>query len=191
MSRISPDEVILGLLAGSTSHGYQLLEYFHADAPLGQIWSLSTSQLYSILKRLENRDDIKGRECFTDHAPPRTEYWLTPQGQERLLLWLHDPFPSASTRHIRTEFLSRLFLARRLNTPVTGIIDAQRSTVLSRRQQLITRRDQTPRSIQYLALDLVIAELGVIMEWLGRCEQNLSAEPSASSTPAAAPEAQE
>lgn len=171
MSRVSPDEVILGLLANNTSHGYQLLEYFREDAPLGQIWSLSTSQLYSILKRLEHRDNIQGREFFPDDAPPRTEYWLTETGQQRLRSWLHDPCPSASTRHIRTVFISRLFIAGRLRIPTTPIIDAQRSTVMARRQQLIAQQCQTPFGVQYLSLDLIIAELGVVLDWLERCKE--------------------
>jgi DNA-binding PadR family transcriptional regulator len=173
MGRISPDEVILGLLAGSTSHGYQLLDYFRENAPLGQIWSLSTSQLYSILKRLEHRQEIEGREFFPNDAPPRTEYWLTSQGQQRLSLWLHDPYPSASTRHIRTFFLSRLFIASRLQISATPIIDAQRTAVMAGRQQLIAQQSQTPPGVQYLSLDLIIAELGVVLEWLERCEANL------------------
>lgn len=173
MSHISPDEVILGLLAGSTSHGYQLLEYFRASAPLGQIWALSTSQLYIILKRLEHREEIEGREFFPDDAPPRTEYWLTSQGHQRLSLWLHDPYPSASTRHIRTVFLSRLFIASRLHIPITPIIDMQRSTVMVRRQQLIAQQSQILPGVQYLSLDLIIAELGVVLDWLERCEANL------------------
>jgi DNA-binding PadR family transcriptional regulator len=177
MSRVSPDEVILGLLANSTSHGYQLLEYFREDEPLGQIWALSTSQLYTILKRLEHREDIEGREFFPDDAPPRTEYWLTSLGQERLIVWLHEPSPSASTRHIRTEFLSRLFIASRLETSIKPIIDAQRSTVMARRQQLIAQQGQLLPGVQYLSLDLIIAELGVVLEWLDRCEMSLSVLP--------------
>jgi DNA-binding PadR family transcriptional regulator len=173
MSRISPDEVILGLLAGTTSHGYQLLENFREGAPLGQIWSLSTSQLYTILKRLEHRDEIDGREFFPVDAPPRTEYWLNPNGSQRLSLWLHNPLPSASTRCIRTEFISRLFIARRLNLAIQPIIDAQRGACTARYHHLIAQRNQTAHGIQYLSLDLVIAELDVILQWLERCETNL------------------
>jgi len=170
---LSPDEVILGLLAGSSSHGYQLLEYFRECAPLGQIWSLSTSQLYVILKRLEHRQEIDGCEFFPEDAPPRTEYWLTELGQHLLSLWLNEPYPSASTRHIRTVYLSRLFIAWRLKISIQPIINAQRAAVVSRRQQLIAQHHQTPPGVQYLSLDLIIAELGVVLEWLERCEANL------------------
>ncbi len=176
MGRISPDYVILGLLAGGTGHGYGLLEHFHESAPLGQIWSLSTSQLYSILKRLENRCEIDGREFFPDNAPPRTEYWLTPLGQHRLALWLLDPFPSASTRHIRTEFLSRLFVARRLKEPVEPIIASQRAAVVSRRQQLTGQR-AAAHGVLYLSLDLLVNEMDIILDWLERCETHLAANP--------------
>ncbi|MDX1992578.1 MAG: PadR family transcriptional regulator [bacterium] len=172
MRHISPDDVILGLLAKQRSYGYLLLEHFRSDTPLGRIWSLSTSQLYVILKRLEHREDIDGCEFFPDDAPPRTEYWLTPAGRFRFENWLHTPFPSAITRSIRTEFLSRLYIARLNNLPTQPIIDAQREACQRQHLLLIEQRDQSQDEITYLSLDLVVAEMNVMLEWLGRCERN-------------------
>jgi DNA-binding PadR family transcriptional regulator len=110
MSALTPDETILGLLVVQPQHGYQLLEAFHDQDRLGQVWSLSTSQLYAVLKRLERRAWIVGHQIDSENAPPRTEYATTQAGLEQLMIWLNEPHPSPSIRRVRVEFLSRLYI---------------------------------------------------------------------------------
>ena len=50
---------LLGYLYGGPSHGYDLHRRVMAD--LGEVWHLSQSQAYSILKRLEKQGEILGR----------------------------------------------------------------------------------------------------------------------------------
>lgn len=175
MNKISPDEVVLGLLVENACHGYQLLAHFRASA-LGPVWKLSTSHLYAILKRLERRGEITGRETGGDTAPIRTEYWLTPAGERRLHRWLNEPQPSASTRHIRTTFLSRLYIARLIGVPVAPIIAAQKNACQNYREALQAMQSQADNpDVEYLSLDLLITELGAIIEWFDRCETSLTA----------------
>lgn len=170
MSRVSPDYVILGLLEAETSHGYQLLEHFRCPERLERIWKLSTSRIYTLLKRLEQQELIDGREEDAVDAPMRTVYWLTDSGREALYNWLDDPKPSASTRNIRTEFLSRLYIARVLNRPTEPIIDAQRDACLNQIARLENHHLLDSCSIGELALTLQIEEMRVIVHWLQTCE---------------------
>ena len=173
MNKISPDEVVLGLLAEQPRHGYQLLTHFR-ESSLGPIWKLSTSHLYTILKRLERRGEIDGREAGGEHAPIRTEYWLTPSGNRHLRRWLNEPNPSPSTRHIRTAFLSRLYIARLIGEPVEPIIETQKRSCSDYQQTLFTMQQQTNTDIERLSLDLRVSELGAIIEWFDRCEMTLT-----------------
>src|SRR5690349_23848304 len=56
---ISPEFALLGFLIAGPSHGYDLHQRFVTE--LGQVWHLSQSQAYAILKRLEQRGDISAR----------------------------------------------------------------------------------------------------------------------------------
>src|SRR5579859_4416374 len=96
MSSIAPDETILGLLAIRGRHGYELLDAFRDPGQLGEVWKLSTSQLYAVLKRLESNGFTEGHEVLVPDAPPRTEYRLTNSGQAILDSWVHEQTPSAS-----------------------------------------------------------------------------------------------
>ena len=120
MSSITPDETILGILAVRARHGYELMDCFRDPTQLGEVWRLSTSQLYAVLKRLEAQGLTEGREIIVPDAPPRTEYALTSLGEARLDAWLHEPFPSASVHRVRVEFLSRLYVARWLDIKPTS-----------------------------------------------------------------------
>jgi DNA-binding PadR family transcriptional regulator len=115
MSLLTPDDTLLGLLAAEARHGYQLIACFRDPAQLGNVWHLSTSQLYAVLKRLSGQGLISGCAVESPDAPTRIEYTLTPIGVVRLAAWLEETSPSPSVRGVRVEFLSRLCIARLLN----------------------------------------------------------------------------
>jgi DNA-binding PadR family transcriptional regulator len=170
MSQLTPDEVLLGLLAAQAGHGYQLLEHFRDPAKLGQVWDLSTSQLYAVLKRLEQQQQIAGQAVESSDAPTRTEYHLTEGGQARFEAWLHEKSPSSSVRRVRVEFLSRLYVARLLNIPTFSIVRSQKIACADAYQELLTQREKVGPGVGYLALELQIAQLGAILQWIDRCE---------------------
>lgn len=170
MSLLTPDETILGLLAADARHGYELLDCFRDPAQLGEVWNLSTSQLYAVLKRLDQQGLITGRQIQSDNAPTRTEYRLTDAGIERLKRWLDEPQPSASIRRVRVDFLSRLYIARLLNVPTIPIVCRQKAACQRMREELMMQRNQAMPGVGYLALDLVIAQLDAVLQWIDRCE---------------------
>ena len=174
MKPLTPDETLLGLLAISARHGYELLESFHQNHELGRVWKLSTSQIYAVLKRLESQDWITGHEVASGNAPPRTEYRLTAAGETRLRAWLDEPCPSASIRHIRVEFLSRLFIARQLGIPVTAIVQRQRATCQKKYAELLNEHTAAAPGIDRLSLELHIAQLKAVLQWIDHCEQAIN-----------------
>jgi DNA-binding PadR family transcriptional regulator len=170
MTPLTPDETILGLLAAQARHGYQLLECFHDSSQLGTVWYLSTSQVYAVLKRLEQQGLIAGRTVEMSDAPTRTEYCLTEAGENRLHGWLDEVYPSPSIRRIRVEFLSRLFIARLLNIPTLTIVKQQKAACRQRLAELVAERAQTMPGISFLTTELVIAQLSAVLQWIDRCE---------------------
>jgi len=170
MNSLTPDETILGLLALRARHGYELLDCFRDSRQLGEVWKLSTSQIYAVLKRLEAQGLTEGREVTVPDAPPRTEYALTPEGETRLQAWLNEHSPSPSINRVRVEFLSRLYIARLLDVPTGPIVERQKAACLTRKAELTQRLNVAEPGIGRLTLELVIAQLDVIAQWLSRCE---------------------
>lgn len=170
MNQPSPDPVVLGLLAAHACHGYQLLEYFHDPDHLGRVWAMSTSQLYAVLKRLEQRGFVAGRDVASIDAPIRTEYHLTDAGRASLDRWLNEKRPSASVRRVRVEFLSRLYVARLLNVPTAPIVRRQKAACRLQQKFLEAQRDEAAPGIGLLALEFMIAQINAVLQWIDRCE---------------------
>jgi len=166
MNRLVPDEVILGLLKAQPTHGYELLEYFRSSSALGRIWTMSTSQLYAVLKRLANDGDIVGRVLNVPNAPARVKYTVTERGDQRLDAWLYDLKPSASIHRIRILFLSRVYIANLLNTPLESIITAQTKSCQAQQEVLLEQRANSQSEIEQLTLDFVISQLISAINWL-------------------------
>jgi DNA-binding PadR family transcriptional regulator len=166
----TPDETLLGLLAAETQHGYQLLDAFRDPAQLGHVWNLSTSQLYAVLKRLQIGGLIDGEQVEVADAPARTEYRLTEAGHTCLAAWLDEPNPSASIRRIRVEFLSRLYIARLLNQPTIPIVIRQKAVCEQEKAVLLSQRAGAAPGMEFLTLELQLAQLDAVLQWIERCE---------------------
>jgi DNA-binding PadR family transcriptional regulator len=170
VEQLTPDYVLLGLLAAQPCHGYQLLDIFRRPDQLGRVWHLGSSQLYAVLKRLEQKAWITGQEVTVADAPPRTEYNLTALGQQQLEQWLYEPAPSASIRRVRVEFLSRLYVARLLNIPTAQIVSAQKKACREHKGFLVEQQAKSTPGVGLLALEFVIYQLEAILRWIDRCE---------------------
>lgn len=168
MSLPSPDETLLGLLAARASHGYDLLEAFRLPSELGRVWTMGTSQIYAVLKRLERDGLIVGQQAPGDVYAPRIEYTLTEAGHHRLRVWLDEPYPSPSVRRVRVEFLSRLYIAQKLDYPTAPIIQHQRAACTRDLVRLQTESGDSP--VESLALTLQIRQLEAVMGWLDLCQ---------------------
>lgn len=166
MSILTPDETILGLLAGQSRHGYDILERFRDSQHLGEIWQLSTSQIYAVLKRLERDGLITGETVTTGQAPPRTEYRLTESGERDLWAWLNEARPSASIRRIRVEFMSRLYIAQLLSIPTDALIQQQRGACEAARERLVAELQGVEGWIHRTALELHLAQIDAVLGWI-------------------------
>ncbi|HEM62185.1 MAG TPA: PadR family transcriptional regulator, partial [Chloroflexi bacterium] len=109
---LSPQWVLLGLLKRKPMHGYELHQFFTSPSPLGQVWHLGMSQMYKLLKELEEQGYVEATLEEQETRPDRKVYHVTNAGEKALLDWLQTPV--GGIRLIRVEFLGKLFLAQAL-----------------------------------------------------------------------------
>ncbi len=169
---LSPEMALLGLLFGEPGHGYDLHRKVVSD--LGQVWHLSQSQAYSILKRLEAQGDISVEEILQEKLPTRQLLSLTPQGRQRFLEWLSAP-SGGSTRAIRMEFVTRLyFLSQYQPEKLADAFQLQKAEARSHIARLEIARSELPGDQIYnrMSLDLRLKQLNTVLEWLDECQQN-------------------
>jgi DNA-binding PadR family transcriptional regulator len=161
-----PDDLILGLLISRPQHGYELLAHFEKPSELGRVWTMSRSQVYAVLKRLESQSMLRGRAVRGQDAPDRVEYKVTAAGRRKLETWLTEAEPSASVRSIRVNFISRLYVAEQLDRPLGPIIDRQTAVCLDRLAILEAARGAAASVTERRSLDFVIGQLKAAIAWL-------------------------
>ena len=163
---LSPEFALLGFLIAGPSHGYDLHQRFIAE--LGNVWHLSQSQAYAILKRLENRGDISAHVVEQDKLPARQMLRIARQGRHRFMDWLQN-HSGSNARAIRLEFLTRLYFSN-LYTPenTSQIVAAQYAALRNNIERLENLLAHLPPEQTYnrLSLDLRLRQLELIQEWM-------------------------
>ena len=165
MSNISPEFALLGFLIAEPGHGYDLHQQFQAE--LGDVWHLSQSQAYTILKRLETRGDITSQQVEQDKLPPRQILHITEAGKKRFEQWLLKAGHNA--RSIRLEFLTRLYFTRQhYPDQIARVYAAQYAEVRVSIERLKSLLAHLPHGQSYnrLSLDLRLRQLQLIQEWM-------------------------
>lgn len=176
-SALSPEYVLLGFLTQRPAHGYDLHEQVHQE--LGQIWQISLSQTYNILKRLESKGYIVGVIQEQEKAPARRRFRLTTLGHRRFDEWLKVP-SEPSARAIRVEFLTRLYFTYITDPQAArGLIERQLAAVQSGMADLTVVLSELPTEqvFNQLGLDLRLRQLTSILDWLTECRAILGFEP--------------
>ncbi len=178
VSSLSPEYVLLGLLAQGPAHGYELHQKLSSD--LNQIWHLSQSQIYNILHRLEGQDFICGTILEQEKLPAKRSFELTGAGQERFDEWLFAPSRS-SVRAIRVEFTTRLYFSLAIDPKLAAkIASEQIAETRSGLEHLIAMQSSIPeeQTFNHLGLDLRIRQLNSMLDWLDSCRAIISTYPT-------------
>jgi DNA-binding PadR family transcriptional regulator len=175
---LSPEMTLLGLLYEVPGHGYDLHRKVVTD--LGQVWHLSQSQTYSILKRLEIRGEISMEEVLQEKLPPRQLLHITDLGRKRFLVWLDAP-SGGSTRAIRMEFVTRVyFLKMYLPEKLLLAFKRQRAEIETHIRRLETMYADLPAEQIYnrTSLNMRLKQLRLVLEWLDECQDYFRLDPT-------------
>jgi len=165
IGNLSPEFALLGFLIAKPSHGYDLHQRFVVE--LGNVWHMSQSQAYAILKRLEQRGDITAQIVAQDKLPARQMLRITVQGRRHFNEWMEDI--SANSRSIRLEFLTRIYFARIYKPEkVAQIYEAQCEEIKLTVERLESLFTYLPYDQQFnhLSLDLRLRQMKLIQEWM-------------------------
>ncbi len=167
---LSPEWVLLGLLTRKPMHGYELHQSFDPPSPLAQVWYLGISQMYKLLRGLEEQGHVEVKVEPQEARPDRKVYHVTASGREAFLQWLQTPVDGI--RLMRVEFLGKLYLARSLNPEIVEqVIDRQAEAC---RALLRDLEDALPGSgFQDLVLRFRAGQIEAALEWLDYCRQAL------------------
>ncbi len=169
---LSPEMALLGLLYKEAGHGYDLHRTVNAD--LNQVWHLSQSQAYAILKRLEAQGDLSVEKIPQKKLPSRQLLKMTEQGRKKFLSWLNTP-SGGSIRSIRMEFITRLYFLKKYSPQkITKAFAQQRAEADIHIQRLEATLAELPVEQIYnrMSLEMRLKQLKLVLEWLDEGQKN-------------------
>ena len=103
--------VLLGALMDGPKHGYEIRQFM--DGSLDSTWFVGTSQLYLLLKKLEESGLLQSRRKQQETRPTKRVFFLRGEGKKVFLNWLNKPIDHM--RDFRIEFLAKLFFFNHLS----------------------------------------------------------------------------
>jgi DNA-binding PadR family transcriptional regulator len=172
---LSPEYALLGFLMQKPAHGYELHQQLQTE--LGQVWRVSQSQTYNILKRLEQQGFIAGQVKRQLKLPNQRKFQLTELGRERLMTWLHAPGRS-SVRGIRLEFLTRLYFVHAIEgkRAAQNLITTQQLVANAKLDALKQQwsADAVRGTYNQLSVALQLRQLESVMKWFIECQEQFS-----------------
>ncbi len=162
-TRPATEFVILGPLRSGAKHGYEILQFL--ENRLGSTWHVSTSQLYVLLKKLEDRDWLHSSLEVQETRPSKRVFSLTSRGKKAFDQWLFSP--TEHVRDLRLEFLAKLFFIKDLGMEGgQELVQSQIGVLGSLKESLAQRRRQTREEFHALMLDARIANIASWITWM-------------------------
>jgi PadR family transcriptional regulator AphA len=164
-TRPSTEYALLGAMMSRPKHGYEILRFL--DSSLGSTWHIGTSQLYALLKRLEQKGLLSSTMKAQETRPSKRIFAPTGAGRKAFIEWLHTP--SEHVRDLRIEFLAKVFFFHRFSLDgADRLIEAQIQTLKQIRERMRKRRKGEKDPYTGLVLGFKITTLEAWIGWLLR-----------------------
>ncbi len=162
-TRPATEYALLGALMWGPKHGYEILQFL--EASLGSTWYVGTSQLYSLLKRLERDGLVVSTVETQETRPSKRVFSRTPEGKEAFESWLHRP--TAHVGDLRIEFLAKLFFFHRLSLRGgSELLGAQVQVLEQIRERIKERQQKEKDPYNKLVLGFKMTTLEAWLQWL-------------------------
>lgn len=161
---------LLGFLRHEPMHGYELYQHLSGASELWMVWRVKQSQMYALLNKLEKAGYIRATLQPQASSPPRKVFHLTEAGHKVFLDWISSPVLRA--RHMRMEFLAKLYFAQREGDErACHLIDQQlaicESWFENQRAQAEQRDDA--QSFAWVVGQFRIHQIESLLDWLEQC----------------------
>lgn len=190
---MSVKHAILGILAESPRHGYELKTEF--EERLGDLWKLNIGQIYSTLERLQAEDLVKPEGETPEGKTEKRVYQITEAGKTEFDEWRNRPL-KLEPRSLRDELFVKLaFMKDEDADAVFALFQSQHSIYMSQLMHLTNRKVQIEqeakwalqkttdsqerraierqRSIKLMLLDVAIFHTEADLRWLQHSEKRL------------------
>jgi len=165
--KISAENALLGILMTGPKHGYELHGYVSTE--MNQFWNLSMSQVYALLKRMENEGMAVSKQEWQETRPPKKIFALTSRGRERFLHWIFTPVEHI--RDMRIEFMAKLFFVGKLSIKERlTLVDNQIAVLEEKLDAIEHSKEKSADEFQALLYSFKVSQAAAALSWLRQCK---------------------
>lgn len=164
------EHALLGLVRQHPLHGYEIYQRLKVHPTLSLIWNPKQSQVYAILKKLEQAGFLAATVETQEAYPPRRVLRLTQEGTAALKHWFSRPV--RRWEDVQREFPVRLFFAQNsIDDTARNLVEQQRSvsrtwlTELQQRMRSLT----ACQSSEWLLIQFRMHQVQGFLNWLDHC----------------------
>jgi molybdenum ABC transporter molybdate-binding protein len=164
------EHALLGLVRQHPLHGYEIYQRLKTHPTLNMIWNPKQSQVYAMLKKLEQAGFLVATVETQEAYPPRRVLRLTDEGAVALTHWFSRPV--RRWEDVQREFPARLFFAQSsIDDTAHNLVEQQRSvsrtwlTELQQRMRSLT----ACQSSEWLLIQLRMHQVQGFLNWLDHC----------------------
>jgi DNA-binding PadR family transcriptional regulator len=161
---------LLGLLEGSTRHGYELKQSY--DRRFGGAKPIRFGQVYRTLAQLERAGRVEVAGVEAGAGPDRKRYSITPDGVTDLDAWLGEP--EEPQPQLQSVLFTKVVLALMSGRSAQDFLDAQRAKHLATMQALTAARRAAPSTQDALLADYQLFHIEADLRWIDHTESRLS-----------------
>lgn len=162
--------VLLALLTDGSSHAYGLVQRVRS-MEVEQWAAVAESTLYSVLRRLADRDFVETESVPGERGKPRTEYTLTAAGRTRLedLVeeGLESPSPIYSDRLVAAMFAASAGRESLLTSAAADLRERRRAMESVRRRGDLSEHGRIVLDFYMAVADAHLSALESLLEHLG------------------------
>ncbi|MQS53268.1 PadR family transcriptional regulator [Companilactobacillus mishanensis] len=162
--------IVLGLLNIESRTGYDLTKSFDSD--IGEFWSANHSQIYPLLKKMEQENLISHHEVQVGTKLVKKSYDIMSDGKKIFNAWLEEPSEIDSSHD---EFILKLYFIDDKKSELLEKMVAEQLSVRSDKLEHLNQQmrdkfpDQDKRQTQYghyCVLKHAISRETDYIEWL-------------------------
>jgi DNA-binding PadR family transcriptional regulator len=160
---MSTRHILLGLLAGGPSHGYDLKR--RHDERFPQARPLAYGQVYTTLQRLvrDGLAEVDGTD--SDGGPERTMYRSTDAGARELARWAGETAPPAP--FVTNEIFAKVVVGILAATDAAGYLRAQQAAHMARMRELTGLKTAPGADLAtVLSADYALTHLDADLRWM-------------------------
>jgi PadR family transcriptional regulator AphA len=165
MEKLSTEYILLGSLMQGPRHGYEIMRFL--DSALKAAWRVSSSQLYTLMKRMEKDELLESSVELQVTRPSKRVFKITERGKKSFLAWLSSP--TDHVRDFRLEFIGKLFFYHTLSLKgAMELIEAQIQVLDGIRQRILKEKREESDPFNILVYDFKLETVKGQIRWLSR-----------------------